>query len=144
MRGVCDSIAKVLCSEIRLPPVSRDGTMSDMELSDLTDSIRQFSRERDWEKFHLPRNLVLALVGEVGELAELFQWRTDEQSAHIMDQAEGRPVREELADVFYYLLRLADVLGVDLGEALAAKLKINAEKYPVEKARGSAAKYTEL
>jgi NTP pyrophosphatase (non-canonical NTP hydrolase) len=113
-------------------------------LSELTARVRSFSTDRDWEQFHLPRSLVLALVGEVGELAEIFQWLTDEQSTQIMNESAGRRVQDELADVFYYVLRLADVLRVDLGDALTNKLKVNAEKYPADKARGSAAKYTEL
>lgn len=120
------------------------GAPSSGDLADLTDAIRTFCEERDWEQFHKPRNLILALVGEVGELAELFQWLNAEQSAQIMNEAVGRQVQDELADVFYYVLRLADVLRVDLGDALTRKLEINAEKYPIDKARGSAAKYTEL
>jgi dCTP diphosphatase len=120
------------------------GVPSSGDLADLTDAIRRFCDERDWEQFHTPRNLLLALVGEVGELAELFQWLDGEQSAQIMHEAVGRRVQDELADVFYYVLRLADVLKVNLGEALIQKLEVNTQKYPVEKARGSAAKYTEL
>ncbi len=120
------------------------GEPSSGDLADLTDAIKRFCDERDWVQFHTPRNLILALVGEVGELAELFQWLDGEQSARIMNEAVGRQVQDELADVFYYVLRLADVLKVDLGDALTRKLEVNAQKYPVDKARGSAAKYTEL
>src|SRR5438128_6995367 len=99
----------------------------------LIQGIRQFVRERDWEQFHAPKNLVLALVGEIGELAEIFQWLTPDEAARVMDQSwsESR-VREKLADVLIYLIRLADVLGVDLLEACATKLAVNRERYPVD------------
>jgi NTP pyrophosphatase (non-canonical NTP hydrolase) len=114
-----------------------------LQLEDLTDSVRRFADERDWGKFHAPKNLVLALVGEVGELAEIFQWLPESEAAGITNGTEDRTrVEEELADVLYYLLRLADVLGVDLEVALESKLRSNALKYPIEKARGSSAKYT--
>jgi NTP pyrophosphatase (non-canonical NTP hydrolase) len=107
--------------------------------------LRQFVRERDWEQFHTPRNLILALVGEVGELAELFQWLSDEQvAAAVHDPNLATRIREELADVFSYVLRLSDILGISLGEALIAKIRLNAERYPVERVRGSAIKYTHL
>ena len=115
-----------------------------MELDDLTMEVRRFSSERDWEQFHTPKNLVMALMGEVGELAELFQWLNESQTtAFLEDSGDADRVGEEVADVFYYLLRLADVLGIDLGTALIAKLEVNAMKYPVDKAKGSSAKYTE-
>jgi dCTP diphosphatase len=107
--------------------------------------LRQFAADRNWEQFHTPRNLLLALVGEVGELAELFQWVSDEQAAVIMTDPDlGARIGEELADVFGYVVRLADILGIDLYAALMAKVKLNAERYPVDLARGKATKYTEL
>src|SRR5262245_29069556 len=108
---------------------------------DLIESIREFVRERDWEQFHSPKNLILALVGEVGELAEIFQWLTPDEADRVMDeQASASAVRAELADVFIYLLRLGDVLGVDLRDAGAAKLALNRERYPVQEFRGRARK----
>jgi NTP pyrophosphatase (non-canonical NTP hydrolase) len=102
-----------------------------MPIADLQRQLREFAAERDWEQFHSPKNLVMALVGEVGELTELFQWLTPEESARIMaDSGAAGMVRDELADVLAYLLRLSDVLGVDLEEALAAKIIKNAAKYP--------------
>ena len=121
-----------------LPPRGRD-------LVELRNQLRQFVQERDWQQYHNPRNLLLALVGETGELAEIFQWLTDGQAAAVMDDsARAARVREELADVFAYLLRLADVLDVDLGEALNTKIRLNARRYPADRVRGQAVKYTEL
>ncbi len=106
--------------------------------------LRDFASERDWEPFHTPKNLVLATVGEVGELAEIFQWLTQDEASRVMlDESGAEHVRDELADVLAYLLRLADVLGVDLEAALAAKIIKNARKYPVGVARGSARKPAE-
>jgi NTP pyrophosphatase (non-canonical NTP hydrolase) len=102
-----------------------------MPIADLQRQLREFAAARDWEQFHSPKNLVMALTGEVGELTELFQWLTPEESARVMDDAESAAnVREEIADVLAYLLRLADVLAVDIEEALAAKIIKNATKYP--------------
>jgi NTP pyrophosphatase (non-canonical NTP hydrolase) len=111
----------------------------------LQEQFRGFVAERDWEQFHNPKNLVMALTGEVGELAEIFQWLTPAESAAVLDDpASAGQVRDELADVFAYLIRLADVLGVDLEQAFVDKMVKNGRKYPVETSRSSAAKYTEL
>ncbi|MFC9437890.1 nucleotide pyrophosphohydrolase [Nocardia sp. NPDC057030] len=116
-----------------------------MAIRSLQAQIARFAAEREWEPFHTPKNLVMALTGEVGELSELFQWLTPEQSATIAhDPARRTRVEEELADVLIYLLRLADVLDVDLVAAVEAKLKSNAERYPVATARGRALKYSDL
>lgn len=89
----------------------------------LTDAIRDFARERDWEQFHDPKSLILALVGEVGELAELFQWiKADEAVTHFNDPERKLRAAEEISDILIYLLRLADVLGVEVAEAASAKL----------------------
>jgi NTP pyrophosphatase (non-canonical NTP hydrolase) len=116
-----------------------------MSIASLQRQLRDFAVERDWEQFHSPKNLVMALAGEVGELTEIFQWLTPDESADVMVVAvsAGR-VREEMADVLAYLLRLSDVLGVDLEDALAEKIIKNAAKYPVERARNVATKYTDL
>ena len=113
------------------------------EIADLTASIQAFARERDWEQFNTPKNLACALTVESGELLEHFQWLTDAQS-RALPPAKLDAVALECADVFIYLLNLAATLGIDLADAARRKLAINAAKYPVEKARGSAAKYTEL
>jgi NTP pyrophosphatase (non-canonical NTP hydrolase) len=114
-----------------------------MSIVSLQRQLRDFAAERDWEQFHSPKNLVMALAGEVGELVEIFQWLTPDESARVMTDAAGR-VREEMADVLAYLLRLADVLDVDLEAALAEKIVKNATKYPVQTARSVATKYTDL
>lgn len=116
--------------------------MSD-SLIQLRDALRSFAAERDWEQFHSPRNLATALAVEAAELLEPFQWLTDAQSRELTPEARAA-VEQEMADVLLYLVRLADKLGVDLEQAAVAKIMRNGEKYPVEKARGSSRKYTEL
>jgi NTP pyrophosphatase (non-canonical NTP hydrolase) len=114
-------------------------------LNDLQRELREFAAQRDWQRFHTPKNLVMALAGEVGELVELFQWLTPQESAEVMaqpDQADR--VREEVADVFSYLLQLADTLDVDLASALREKIRQNEQKYPVALAKGRADKYDRL
>jgi dCTP diphosphatase len=112
-------------------------------LAELAGALRAFAAERDWEQFHTPKNLAAALAVEASEVLEHFQWLTPEQSAALPEEERAR-VALELADVLLYLLRLADGLDIDLVAAAQRKLAINAEKYPVDKARGSARKYTEL
>jgi dCTP diphosphatase len=109
----------------------------------LRDALRAFAADRDWDQFHSPRNLATALAVEAAELLEPFQWLTDEQSRHLPPETRTA-VEEELADVLLYLVRLADKLDVDLEPAAFAKIARNAEKYPVDKAKGSSRKYTEL
>ena len=116
-----------------------------MSIESLTAQLRDFAQDREWEQFHTPRNLAMALSGEAGELLSLFQWLRDEQVSEWLDDPSNRTaVEHEMADVFGYLLRLADVLDVNLEMALRAKIDINAQKYPVELARGNALKYTAL
>lgn len=115
-----------------------------MDVRALTERIQQFVAARDWEQFHEPRNLLLALVCEVGEIADLFRYRTDaEIRAGIGEVATRAQVQRELADVAICLLRLADVLEVDVEAAVVEKLAENESKYPAERVRGSAMKYTE-
>ncbi|MGK5519016.1 nucleotide pyrophosphohydrolase [Micromonospora sp. URMC 107] len=110
-------------------------------MNDLTASVRAFAEERDWQQFHTAKNLAMALAGEVGELLAEFQWLTPEQSDTVMDDPEaGARVRAEIGDVMIYLTRLADVLGIDLEEAALSKLDEVAQRYPVQQAKGSAAK----
>jgi len=116
-----------------------------VDVQGLALTLSAFARERDWEQFHSPKNLVMALSGEAGELAEVFQWMTEDASREAArDPGTAQAVRDELADVLLYLVRLADVLGVDLNEAAQAKIKSNAAKYPVDKVRGTSTKYTKL
>jgi NTP pyrophosphatase (non-canonical NTP hydrolase) len=112
-------------------------------LIELRDAMRRFAAERDWDQFHTPKNLASALAIEAAELMEPFQWLTPEQSAQLDAATKGR-VAEEIADVLLYLVRLADRLDIDVAEAARAKLVANAAKYPVDRSRGSARKYTEL
>jgi dCTP diphosphatase len=113
------------------------------ELQTLTQSLRDFAKERDWEQFHSPKNLAAALSVEAAELLEHFQWITEENSRNLSVEKKGQ-VAQEAADVFLYLLQLCDKLGIDLLEAARLKLIANGEKYPVDRARGSSKKYTEI
>lgn len=116
-----------------------------LDTARLSKALEKFAQERDWAQFHSPKNLVMALTGEVGELAEIFQWMTEEQSVKAgSNRQTSQAVKDELADVQLYLTRLADVLGVDLNDAVKHKLQRNAEKYPIQKAKGSSKKYTEF
>ena len=113
------------------------------DLESLRDQLRTFAAERDWDQFHSPKNLAAALTVEASELLEHFQWLTEAQSQQLPPETLNE-VRAEVADVLLYLVRISDKLGIDLNEAANAKIKLNAEKYPVEKARGSSKKYTVL
>lgn len=116
-----------------------------MDISKIRETQRSFVKERDWEKFHSPKNLVMALAGETGELLEIFQWLSEKESFEIMkDSKKGEAVRHELADIFYYLCRLTDLLGVDLEKAFWEKLELNKKRYPASLVKGTAKKYTEL
>ncbi len=108
-------------------------------LDDLKLALREFARERDWEQFHTPKNLAMALIVETAELVEHFQWLTPEQSLKL-DDAKLEEVRQELADNLIYLTRLADILGINLIDAAFQKMAINAAKYPADKVRGSSAR----
>lgn len=112
--------------------------MSEDAVRELRDRLRWFAREREWEQFHTPKNLAMALAGEVGELLEIFQWLTPEQAESVMDGGRAGDVRDELADVLIYLVRLADVLDVDLTAAATAKLERNEIRYPADTVRGRA------
>lgn len=116
--------------------------MANADLDALTQSLRRFAAERDWDQFHSPKNLATALAVEASELLEHFQWLRDADSA-ALDAKRLREVSLEMADVFLYLLRLSDKLGVDLVAVAREKIALNAIKYPVERVRGSSRKYTE-
>lgn len=110
------------------------------DLAELKERLRVFVAERDWEQFHSPKNLAMALSVEASELVELFQWLTEAESA-AADEKLRRRAAEELADVLWFLVRIADVLEIDLLQAAESKLGRNAEKYPADRVRGQARKY---
>jgi dCTP diphosphatase len=112
-----------------------------VDVAALQATLRQFAAERDWDQFHSPKNLAMALTGEVGELVEIFQWMPEAESRTAMTTPKtAEALNAEIADVFIYLSRLADVLGVDLDAAVKAKLASNAARYAVEVARGNSEK----
>jgi dCTP diphosphatase len=114
-------------------------------LADLVAAVTAFRDARDWAQFHKPKDLAAAIAIEAGELQERFLWKTDaEVDQDLADAAKKAGVAEEIADVVMFAMLLADRLGIDLAEAIPAKLAANAQKYPVKLARGSARKYTEL
>lgn len=116
-----------------------------VEVRGAAQALREFAEARDWAQFHSPKNLVMALSGEVGELNEIFQWMTEADSFRAAtSEASADAVRDEVADVALYLIRLSDVLGIDLNEAVSSKLATNAAKYPVDLSRGVSTKYNKL
>jgi dCTP diphosphatase len=112
-----------------------------LRFDSLQQVLRDFARERDWEQFHSPKNLAMALAVEASELLEIFQW-LDEAASGSLPEADLDRAAQEIADVQIYLARIADVLGIDIASAVATKLEINRRKYPADRARGSANKYT--
>jgi dCTP diphosphatase len=116
--------------------------MSADRIEGLQERVRQFAAERDWDQFHSPKNLAMALSVEAAELVEEFQWLTEEQSRSL-DAERRERVRLEAADVFIYLLRIADKLGIDLAAAAVDKMALNERKYPADRVRGDARKYTQ-
>ena len=115
------------------------------DISDLTAKIHAFADARNWAQFHTPRNLVLALAGEVGELAAEIQWVPDSAIEETLAEPGKRAaVKAEIADIAIYVMRLADVLGINLAGAIEDKLRLNEQRYSVEQSRGNARKYTEL
>lgn len=119
--------------------------MSEPELESLAalkERVRAFAQARDWEQFHSPKNLAMALIVEAAELVEHFQWLTEAQS-HALEAAKREQVALELADIFIYLVRLADRLDIDLLDAAARKISLNEQRYPADKVRGSAKKADE-
>lgn len=148
--GGCDLIRDKVRSVLRAVPLTSLPTMmdnstagrKDFHLEDLRRAISAFVQERDWEQFHSPKNLAMALSVEVAEIVEHFQWLTEEQSQNLSPEKLAE-VREEIGDVMIYLTELADMLGIDPVEAARAKVVINGQKYPAELVKGKAVKYTE-
>jgi dCTP diphosphatase len=120
-------------------------TDSATTISDLKQRVLAFVQARDWEQFHTPKNLSMALAAESGELMEHFLWATGEQSRAIVnDPVKRTRIADELADVVIYAIEFANMTGLDIAAAIETKMAANAQKYPVEKARGRSDKYTEL
>ncbi|MFM8618404.1 MAG: nucleotide pyrophosphohydrolase [Opitutaceae bacterium] len=114
-------------------------------VAELKSQVLAFVRERDWEQFHSPKNLSMALAAEAGELMEHFLWSTPDEAASVArDPAKRERIAEELADVVIYALEFSNMTGIDVAAAIESKLASNARRYPVEKARGRSDKYTEL
>jgi dCTP diphosphatase len=113
------------------------------DLESLRAQLREFALARDWDQFHSPKNLAMALSAEAGELLEVFQWLTEEQSRRLEPSFKAA-ASDEIADVLLYLVRLSDKLGIDPAAEARRKLAENERKYPADKARGNARKYTEL
>jgi dCTP diphosphatase len=116
-----------------------------MDLDKIQASIREFAKAREWEQFHTPKNLSMALAGEAAELLEIFQWLTEKECPEVMkNEKTAEAVRHELSDILYYLVRMADVLKVDLEAAFWEKFEHNEKKYPVSLSKGNATKYDKL
>lgn len=113
-------------------------------IDNLLNQILQFSKDRDWEKFHTSKNLILAITSELGELAEHFQWRSDSEILEFLSVPNNKArVEEEIADIAIYLIRLAQISNIDLIKSINNKIEINSLKYPIETSRGNATKYSE-
>jgi len=120
-------------------------TDANTNIAELKSRILAFARERDWEQFHAPKNLSMALAAEAGELMEHFLWATSEASrATVRDPSKRQKIEEELADVIIYALEFANMTQIDVAAVIEKKMAANAKKYPVEKAKGRSDKYTEL
>jgi len=120
-----------------------DPTPRLIDAAGLAAALKTFADEREWGQFHSPKNLAMALTGEVGELVEHFQWMTEAESRAVSrDPARAQAITEEIADVLFYLIRLADVLEIDLEASARAKLEVNARNYPIATARGNSRKYS--
>lgn len=114
-------------------------------LADIKEMVTEFADQRDWHQFHTPKNLVMALASEVGELSDIFRWETGDQSKQTaIDPQTSQAVASELADVMMFAVEFASVCEIDIASAIKAKMKLNAERYPVEKSKGSAKKHNQL
>ncbi len=147
MYGCSDAVRSTIAGDdapaqaVRMSGLN-DGTTT---VAEIKERILRFARERDWEQFHAPKNLSMALAAEAAELMEHFLWSEPSASRAVLDQPAKRvKIEEELADVIIYALEFANVSGIDVTSAIQRKMEANAAKYPVEKARGRADKYTDL
>lgn len=134
-------LSKVTAIDFLLREECRTNLCLMSSLEQITGQLREFANERDWNQFHSAKNLILAIVGEVGELASEVQWLTSQE---MENRKSDKAIADEIADIALYLIRLSDVLGIDLSEAISRKLAENAKKYPVDKSRGNALKYDKL
>ena len=139
-RGACgDPGVELVCG------LMKSMTDSTTTVAELRERVLAFVHARDWEQFHSPKNLSMALAAESGELMEHFLWTESKDSLKLAHEAKKRPaIEEEIADVVIYALEFANICGIDLAAAIERKMAANAKKYPVEKARGRSEKYTEL
>ena len=112
-----------------------------LDITQLKAKLNQFAEERDWEQFHSPKNLSMALSVEASELLEIFQWMPEEKSRNLQDQNLKTAISDELADIILYATRLADQLNISLADAIDSKFESNVEKYPIDKVKGSSKKY---
>ena len=119
-------------------------TQENINIELIKKKLREFSKERDWDQYHSPKNLSMALSVEVAELVEIFQWSNDGGLDVIKDPNQKNKIKRELADIFNYLVKLIDILDIDIEEASLNKIKENAEKYPVEIVKGKSTKYSDL
>ena len=116
-----------------------------IDLIEVKTFLREFAADRDWEQFHTPKNLAMALAAEAGELLEIFQWLTPEESDQVgSDEELQRATEDELADIVQYAIRMSDVLGINLNDALWRKLRENSTRYPAALSKGNATKYPDL
>ncbi len=115
-----------------------------MDIEKIQNKLREFSKERDWEQFHSPKNLSMALSVEVAELVEIFQWSQSGGMDEIANKKTRKEIEKEIADIFIYTLKIADLLNMDLEKAALEKIEENAKKYPIESSKGKAIKYDQL
>ncbi len=119
--------------------------MTETNLEKLKEFYRKFTKEREWDKYHTPKNLAMAVSIEASELQEHFLWKTEDEIKELLNNSEKKEkIKDELADVFAFLLRLSDVLDVDLIKAFYDKMEKNKKKYPIDKIKGNFKKYTEI
>ncbi len=115
-----------------------------MDIHEWQKKIKKFAQEREWEQFHSPKNLAMALTVEASELLEIFQWMKEEDSFQIDDEVIRGRIEDEVADTLVYLLRISDILNIDLDAAVSQKMLKNGQKYPVDQCKGRADKYYDL
>ena len=119
-------------------------TKEKLDLKTIKEKLRKFSQERDWDQYHSPKNLAMALSVEVAELVEIFQWSNDGGTKEIKDPETRKQIEEEIADIFNYLVKFVDLMEIDLEKISIEKIQKNDEKYPVEKSKGKSEKYNKL